>query len=465
MDVGSIARSGLNSLPGVNLAAPEGSLPSASALDNARLNALVVIPNALQGIFRRRRRAVAAATAADVDRWAIGLLSGMRRTHGGKPVWVRLVTSPAVLLFSGDDIHTALAGSPEPFAPDPEAKRKGMSHFQPDALTISRAEDWAQRRRFAESVLETAEPAHSLSDGFARAIAEEVEALLAEVDQAGGELDWERFALAARRITRRIVLGDAARDDEALSSVLAEMMDSANALPDEPSPQLDPFLARIGGYVRRAEEGSLVSRFADAGAGERVRPVRQVTHWLFAMGDTLAINAFRALAAIVSHPEHLTLVDDELAGVDLDAAGIRKLTRLEGCLQETMRLWPTTPMLARELTAEAELGGVPVPAGTQVVLVNTFMHRDRDRRPGADRFNPGAWRDGALRDDWTLNHFSHGPQGCPGTGLAAFVGKGLVGGLLRSREVTALDGTIDPNRPLPHMLDFFSLRFELAERR
>jgi cytochrome P450 len=128
-----------------------------------------------------------------------------------------------------------------------------------------------------------------------------------------------------------------------------------------------------------------------------------------------------------------------------------------------MRLWPTTPMFARELTEEAKLGEVGVPAGTQVLIVNTFMHRDRDRRPGADRFNPAAWQDGGL-DDWGLNHFSHGPQGCPGAGLARFTGKGLLGGILRGGRVTIASGALDPERPMPHMLDFFSLRFAVAER-
>ncbi|MDX6636619.1 MAG: hypothetical protein QOJ01_130 [Solirubrobacterales bacterium] len=463
MSVGGLARSGLNSLPGVQLGPAEGELPSASALDNARLNALVVVPNALQGIFRRRRRAVGAATRADVDRWAVGLLAGMRRAHGGKPVWVRLVTAPALLLLSVDDIRIALEGSPDPFAPDPEAKRKGISHFQPDALTISRGEDWAERRRFAEAVLDTRAPAHRCSERFAAVVAEEAAALLDTVYGAGGELEWDGFALAVRRITRRVVLGDAARDDEELSDVLAQMMEAANSMPDEPSPQLEPFLARTGGYVRRAEEGSLASLVADAPQGARTLPVRQVTHWLFAMGDTLAINAFRALAALSSHPEDVAAVEAELpVEGDLDAAAITKLVHLERCLHEAMRLWPTTPMLSRELIAPAQLGGVEVPAGTQVLIVNTFMHRDRDRHPHADRFAPDSWCGGA--DDWSFNHLSHGPQGCPGADLALFVGKGLLGAVLRDRRVTVTHGGLDPTRPMPHMLDFFAIRFDVADK-
>ena len=40
-------------------------LPSASLLENARFNALVIVPNAVQGIFRRRRAAVAVATRGE----------------------------------------------------------------------------------------------------------------------------------------------------------------------------------------------------------------------------------------------------------------------------------------------------------------------------------------------------------------------------------------------------------------
>src|SRR6266487_2060294 len=123
MSVGGLARATVNSLPGVNLAPGEGELPSASLADNAAFNALIVVPNALQGLFRRRRAAVAAATRADVDRWGVRLLRGMHRAHHGSPVWVRLGKTPALLLLDVADVRIALAGSPDPFASDPGAKR------------------------------------------------------------------------------------------------------------------------------------------------------------------------------------------------------------------------------------------------------------------------------------------------------------------------------------------------------
>ncbi len=460
LDVGGLARAGLNSLPGVQLAPPAGELPSASALDNARLNAFVVVPNAVQGIFRRRRRAVAAATRADIDRWAVGLLEGMRRTHAGKPIWVRLGPSRALMLLSVDDVRATLEGSPDPFAADPEAKRKGMVHFQPEALTISRNPQWAERRDFTETVLETGRAAHRLADPFAAVIATETKALLDQV--GGGELDWDAWALALRRITRRIVLGDLARDDEGLTDQLFAMMDAANSMPGEPSDQLGEFRARLKAHIERAEPGSLAALVAEAPKGESVDPAAQFTHWLFAMGDTLPVNAFRALAAIASHPVENDRVAGEIEDAgELVGAAIASLHRLGGCLHEAMRLWPSTPMLSRELLADATLGGVSIPAGTQVLIINTYMHRDRDRHPDADAFRPGAWVNGTAGEDWSFNHLSHGPQGCPGSDLVLFVGGGILANLLRARDVSVLDGAMDPGRPLPHMLDAFALRFRL----
>jgi cytochrome P450 len=126
-----------------------------------------------------------------------------------------------------------------------------------------------------------------------------------------------------------------------------------------------------------------------------------------------------------------------------------------------MRLWPTTPMLARETTRDTDLDGVPVPAGSQILIVNTFNHRDREAVQFADRLAPEAWLDGDAAEDWYFNHLSHGPQGCPGAGIALFVGKALLAALLRESEVQLLEPTLDPARPLPQMLDYFGLKFEL----
>jgi cytochrome P450 len=314
-----------------------------------------------------------------------------------------------------------------------------MGHFQPHALTLSRGELWEDRRRFTEAVLDTPEPVHRHGDRFAAVTAEEVASL-------SGELTYESLHPVFRRIVRRIVFGDSARDDEELSDLLAELMSEANGLPSERSEHFEPFMERVRSYVDAAGPGSLVGLFGDAPSGPDTRVEGQVPHWLFALQDTLSMNALRALALIVAHPAKGDFSDPEY---------------LRACLHEAMRLYPTTPLLSRETVVELTWGGAIVPAGTQVMIVNTFHHRDPERLEYADRFAPEAWIDGTAAEDWSFNHFSHGPQGCPGVNLALLVGGAVLTHLLTKRRPRLLDPQLDPERPLPHMLNVFRLRFEL----
>jgi cytochrome P450 len=431
-----------------------GDLPRTSFVEAPGFNLLVVLANALQGLFRPRAAAVLPATMLDIDRWAVGLLDRVRRRHGPGPVWVPVATGRALLVLTRDDVRRVLEGSPCPFASDPDAKRRGMSHFQPDALTISRGDLWRNRRRFTEAVLDTSAPRHRLADRFATVARTETEAMLAA---SAGELRWDAWHGAFRRITRRVVLGDAARDDEQLADLLAALMEEANRLPSKRSDRFDPFMARLTGHVEAAEAGSLASLFAGAPSDAETDAVGQVPHWLFAMGDTLAANAFRALALLASHPYPRARAVDEVA-----ANG--ELPYLVACLQEAMRLWPTTPLLSRVLVEDVDWSGVTVPAGTQVLISNTFNHRDSATHRDADRFNPDAWTRGGASGDWTFNHFSHGPQRCPGASLALLLGSQVLAAVLREREPVLLRPRLQPRRPLPHMVDAFRVRVGVPRR-
>lgn len=427
------------------------SAPSnASLFENARFNALVIVPNGLQGVFRPRRNAVAVATAANVDGQAIGLLSGMRRGHNGGPVWVRVLRDKALLLLTPADVHRALEASPDPFASDPKPKRDGMTAFQPDALTISRGEAWRRRRAFTESVLDTGGELGELGERIVAVAVEEAEALaLADHAEGKDELGWDPWNESFRRIARRVILGDSAADDADLSDALAGMMAEANGMPGKPSARYGGFIARLGEYVAAAEEGSLVARIPGAPADAETKPVGQLPHWLFATGDTLAINAYRALALLATHPDHRERA--------LEDAGY-----LEACLEEAMRLWPTTKMLARVTLADTEWGGEVVPAGTQILIPNTFLHRDRERHEWADRLSPERWLKGEAAREWSFNHFSRGPQGCPGAAIARLAGGAVLSTMLSNRRVELLSDSLDPAKPLPAMLDFFGLRFRLG---
>jgi cytochrome P450 len=168
---------------------------------------------------------------------------------------------------------------------------------------------------------------------------------------------------------------------------------------------------------------------------------------------------------LATHLEPLQEVRAELDRADLnDADALAGLDFLGGCILDTMRLWPTTPLFGRVTTRDVEFpGGEVLKANTQVLIDNAFNHRNDARISYAHRFAPGEWSGGDAGDSWLFNFFSHGPQGCPGAGLSVFLGQAFLAKLLAARTPLC-DVGLDPGRPLPHALDIYGPRIRLRSR-
>jgi cytochrome P450 len=179
---------------------------------------------------------------------------------------------------------------------------------------------------------------------------------------------------------------------------------------------------------------------------------------MFAMRETLAINTARALALIVSHPEKERRVRDELVWSDhLTPQAVQRLKYVEGCIQEAMRLWPTTPFIAREVVTQDVLNGETVSPGMQVLILNTFNHRDRESSPDADAFCPEQWLEGP--PDLPFNHLSSGTQVCAGKDLALFISKSVLATLLHKGKYALERPHLNPRKPVPSMYNHFRLVF------
>jgi cytochrome P450 len=428
-------------------------LPAASLAESAKFVTLGLVPGLTRGLFKPRKRAMKVLTAADADSRAVKMLQGLRAKHGGQGV--RLLGGRIVTLWGEGAIREVLDKSADVYASDGGAKGKGMAHFQPDALTLSRGEEWRDRRRFNEAVLATSERVHPFGDRFVAVVAEEVAAL-----PATGELEWSDWEEMFDHITLRVVFGDASRDDQELTDLLAKLMNEANRIAGlSTGDDFYEFYGRLEKHAAEPGPGSLVERFKEAPQTDSTRVIHQIPHWIFAMRDTLGANAYRALAAIVADPNVEARVREELAGKDLtSAAAVDELKYLEGCLEEAMRLWPTTPLIARETTRETELAGAKLDEGTQVMILNTANHRDSEAIPDADRLKPERWQNGDGRD-YRFNHLSNGSQDCPGGPLVHLIGKAALASTLASRRLTLLEPSLGASGELPNMLDFFSVRF------
>jgi cytochrome P450 len=433
------------------------ALPAASAAESFAILAAGVLPAVVRGLFSPRRRTMKLLTAIDSDRRAVRLLSNLRRKHGGEGL--RLLGGRIVVLWGVDAIKDVLDHSAERYASDAGAKARGMSHFQPDALTLSRGAQWRDRRRFNTSVLASDERVHPFAGRFVFIVQHEVSQL--PVD---GTLDWPRWEELFDHLTLRVIFGDRARDNRKLTELLEQLMGESNRLVGlSPSDDYYEFYGLLEHELRDPEPGSLLARFADAPHGDCTRIVQQIPHWMFALRDTLGANTYRALIAIVADPASEQRVRDELEKADLaDPVGVDQLSYLEGCLHETMRLWPTTPLLAREATQAVTLAGEELAEGTQVMLLNVFNHRDPEHVADPDRLHPERWSSGVR--DYRFNHLSNGTQDCPGGRLVLLIGKAVIASVLERYDLTLEHPQLAPGEPLPYMLDFFDGRLGIRSR-
>src|SRR5436853_1231384 len=150
----------------------EAGLPEASLPESVRVLVVGVLPSVARGLFAPRRRAMKWLTALDMDRRAVDALSALRRKHDGQGV--RLLGGRIVVVWGKDALREVLDRSADVYASDAGAKAKGMSHFQPEALTLSRGEEWRDRRPFNEHVLATSERVHPCGERFASVGARDV---------------------------------------------------------------------------------------------------------------------------------------------------------------------------------------------------------------------------------------------------------------------------------------------------
>lgn len=431
-----------------------GQLTTVSPPDLVRTLGTVMLPPVVKGPIVRRPRAVTLLERLDAETHALTQMQRLRERYGPDPVQVNLAGRRMAFVLDPEDVHRVLDESPEPFAPASLEKRGALGHFQPAGVLASSNEDRLQRRPFNEDVLAAGTTVHPrVGLRMAQVAQEEMDALLGHVDFAG-ELDWDGYVRAWMRVVRRVVLGDSAREDEAVTDELLTLRRMGNVsylVPRRPGLRAR-FLERLRGYVDRAEPGSLAEVIAQTPAPPGTERHQQIPQWLFAF-DAATWASFRALALLTDHPGAADRARAELdRGPDLPF--------VRSAVLESLRLWPTTPLILRETTRETSWRHGTLPKGTSLVIFAPFFHRDDQRLRQAHTFDPDLWLQERTNEDWPLVPFSGGPAMCPGRNVVLLVASTAVGHLVGSRSFRSTAG-LEPGR-LPSLLSPFRLRFPLS---
>lgn len=196
----------------------------------------------------------------------------------------------------------------------------------------------------------------------------------------------------------------------------------------------------------REQVGSLIARYRKQGGDERDLMARllaargeegegltdeelsdQVAVLLIAGGETTSAALTWAMYLLCTHPEvHAAATaeaDRVLGGTVAHWDRLPELGLITRVIQEALRIYPPSWLVARTTTREVALGGHRVPAGTLILVSQYVLHHLPDIFPEPHRFDPDRWLAARPGPDPAVRHayvpFGAGPTKCLGEQFAS----------------------------------------------
>jgi len=168
---------------------------------------------------------------------------------------------------------------------------------------------------------------------------------------------------------------------------------------------------------------------------------------LFIAGhETTAGSVAFLLGLAARRPDVQQALFDEACGLPANSVPQGDLHFTEAVWKETLRLYPSVPMMDRTVTEDARLGRYSIPAGANLIWSPYVMHRKYFS--DAERFDPRRFLDGAQPAPGTYLPFGEGPRMCIGKGLADMEGVTITSLVARAFEIEPADRSELTVRPM-----------------
>ena len=186
-------------------------------------------------------------------------------------------------------------------------------------------------------------------------------------------------------------------------------------------------------HARRASAASgedLLARLlraSDAETGQSMPDellVDNILSFLIAGFDTTAFSLTWTLYLISQSPEWEARILDEVEQVvgsgPVTSAHVDRLGTVQQVLNESLRLFPTAPIIVRDIDDDIELDGVSIPAGTIGIIPIYAIHRHHSYWDDPHRFDPNRFH---ADNRWKPTRFQFmpfgvGPRICIGAAFA-----------------------------------------------
>ncbi|VDK80858.1 unnamed protein product [Onchocerca ochengi] len=167
----------------------------------------------------------------------------------------------------------------------------------------------------------------------------------------------------------------------------------------------------------------------------------EVDTFTFEAHDTTSTNMNWFLHLMGTNPEIQAKVQQEIDEVlgeenrSITYEDLGQLKFLEACIKETLRLFPSVPIQARQLTKATKIGNRVLPSGTGVAIIASMIHRDVRYWPDPEIFKPERFIGNQPRHPFSYIPFSAGSRNCIGQRFALMEEKCILALLMRNLKV------------------------------
>ncbi|XP_051159845.1 cytochrome P450 4C1-like [Leptopilina boulardi] len=152
----------------------------------------------------------------------------------------------------------------------------------------------------------------------------------------------------------------------------------------------------------------------------------EVDTFIFEGHDTTSMGMCFVLLMLSEHKEIQDQAREEVDMVlnemndKIGTAEIQQLNYLEQCIKETLRLYPSVPLISRHLHTDLQLENYLIPAGCSADLHIYDLHRNPNFWPDPEKFDPDRFSPdrSQKRHPYSFVPFSAGPRNCIGQKFA-----------------------------------------------
>ncbi|KAI4502342.1 hypothetical protein M0802_002254 [Mischocyttarus mexicanus] len=120
----------------------------------------------------------------------------------------------------------------------------------------------------------------------------------------------------------------------------------------------------------------------------------EVGTFMLAGLESVSTATALGLFQLANHPEWQEKCYEELNEIFNDLGtltstnSLNKMKYLDMCIKETLRLYPTVPIIGRCLSEDTDFDGITVPAGSDVFISPYITHRIPDYYPDPESYQP-----------------------------------------------------------------------------